>query len=261
MGNKSVIMEKQGAVAQIRLNEPETLNALSFSLVNELMQILEDLRTDEEVRAIILSGNGKVFCAGGNIKEFPEGVENSTVGRAYMANSVALASSLAQIEKPVIAAVQGYAVGAGFSLALASDFVIASQEAEFSMGFNKIGLVPDLGALYHLPRRVGMARAKEIVYFASSIGAEEAKSYGIVLEITNKDNLDSQAMKLAVTLAGKATQAVGLAKYILNKSFESSLEQVLQEERFAQSIAFTTNDHREGKKAFQGKRKAEFKGN
>jgi 2-(1,2-epoxy-1,2-dihydrophenyl)acetyl-CoA isomerase len=260
MSKDSVLIEINNCVATITLNEPKSLNSLSLALVKGLKEAIREVKENNEVRAIILTGNGKAFCAGGNIKEFPDGIQKASIGREYMEESVSLLTGLAQLEKPTVAAVNGYAVGAGFSLALACDFVLATEETIFAMVFNKIGLVPDLGGLYHLPRIVGMARAKEIVFSARDISAKEAKDYGIVLDIVRQEELIEKAQELAGSLAIKATQAIGLSKFILNRSFELSLEQLLQEERFAQAVAFSTDDHAEGIKAFFEKRSPQFSG-
>lgn len=177
-----------------------------------------------------------------------------------MESPVILLTALAQLEKPTIAAVNGFAFGAGFSIAIACDFVIASENAKFSMVFNKIGLIPDLGALYHLPRIVGKTRAKEIVYSARDISAQEAKEYGIVLDIVPQEELLQKSLQLANSLTEKATKSIGLSKYLMNQSFELTLPQFLQEERFAQAIAFSTDDYAECVAAFLEKREPKFKG-
>ncbi|WEG14381.1 enoyl-CoA hydratase/isomerase family protein [Pullulanibacillus sp. KACC 23026] len=257
--SEAVIVEVKEHVAWITLNEPESLNALSNEMASGLTEALEHLRKDNEVRAVVLTGNGKAFSAGGNIKGFPK---ESSPGwlRGYIHDTIGFLKGLAELEKPVIAAVNGFAVGAGLSIALACDMVLAVPHAQFSLGFHKLGLVPDLGALYHLPRVVGMARAKELAFSNRTLTSQEAKDYGIVLEIVEEDGLLTRAGELAEELAQSATLAIGLAKSILNHSFESSLDAIMKEEAAIQALAFASEDHQEGVKAFLTKSKPVFKG-
>ncbi|MBU8906228.1 enoyl-CoA hydratase/isomerase family protein [Desertibacillus haloalkaliphilus] len=258
--SEAVLLHVNEGVAKITLNRPEKLNVLSNEIIAGLRDALQEVKSNSAIRAVIITGNGKGFCAGGDITSFPKGYDNASVGRDYMKFGLPLITDLAQLEKPVIAAVNGYAVGAGFSLALACDFVIATEQSSFAMVFNKIGLIPDLGGLYHLPRMVGMARAKELVFSGRTISAKEAKKYGIVLDIVQNQELITKAEELATSLGTKATQAIGLAKFMLNRSFESSLEQMLREEALVQSVAFSTEDHDEGVRAFFEKRDPNFLG-
>ncbi|WP_209122691.1 enoyl-CoA hydratase/isomerase family protein [Alkalihalobacillus sp. BA299] len=261
MSVPAVLFEVENGVATITLNEPKHMNALSSSIIEGLQNSIARINEDSEIRAVVLTGSGKAFCAGGDIKTFPDSRSNAAVSRNYMKFGLPFLVELAQLEKPIVAAVNGYAVGAGFSIAIACDFILASNDSTFAMSFNKVGLVPDLGALYHLPRIVGMARAKELALTGRSITPHEAKEYGIVLEVLPQEELLERAKELASTLADSATQALGLTKHILNRSYELSLEQVLREEAMAQAIAFSTDDHKEGVTSFFEKRKPVFTGN
>ncbi|RHW38323.1 hypothetical protein D1B33_05405 [Lysinibacillus yapensis] len=258
--SKSVLLDIEDKMAIITLNEPSSLNALSEKLVKDFTEALEQIKYNPKIRVVLLKGNGRVFSTGGNIKDFPEEAHQATVGREYMDSYANLIRELAQLELPTIAAVHGYSYGAGFSIALACDFIVASASASFSMVFNKVGLVPDLAALYHLPRIVGMARAKEIVYSARAISAQEAKEYGMVFEIVSEEELHSKALELAESFTTKATRSIGLTKYLLNQSFELPLPQFLQQERLVQAVAFSSDDFAEGSTAFLEKRKPNFQG-
>ncbi|MDE5411791.1 enoyl-CoA hydratase/isomerase family protein [Alkalihalobacterium chitinilyticum] len=260
MSEPAVLFEVENGVATITLNRPKQMNTLSDEIVEGLKNALTRIKEDSAIRAVILTGNGRAFCAGGDIKSFPGNGNNAAVSREYMKFGLPFIVEIAQLEKPVVAAVHGYAVGAGFSIAIASDMIIASEESTFAMSFNKVGLVPDLGGLYHLPRIVGMARAKELALTGRSITPYEAKEYGLVLDVVPQEELLEKAKELATKLAEGATQALGLTKHILNRSYELSLEQVLREEAMAQAIAFSTDDHKEGVKSFFEKRKPIFSG-
>lgn len=259
MENAVVRLEIKNEIAFIEMNDPKALNALSSEMASGLDNAVKTVKNDLEVRAVILTGAGRAFCAGGNIKGFPTD-SSPAATRSYMHRTIGFVRDLAQMEKPVIAAVNGFAVGAGFSLALACDFVIATPSAQFSLGFHKIGLIPDLGALYYLPRVVGMARAKELALTSRTLTAEEAINYGICLEVVPGEELMTRAEALANDLATSASVALSLTKTVLNHSFESSLDDILQEEAYAQSLAFMTDDHKKGVQAFINKVKPNFTG-
>ncbi len=251
----TVLMDVSNGVATITLNRPEKMNSLSTELLDELAGCLHIARNNQEIRSVILTGNGKAFSAGGDLSEI-----QSATGTELLRAGHAVLLQLFNMEKPVIAAVNGVAVGAAFNIALACDIIIASETATFGEVFNKIGLVPDFGGIYFLPRLVGMQRAKELMFSGRIISAKEALEYGIILEVTESDKLLEQVTKLATMLAQGPTFAYGMSKTILNRSFDLTLEQVLHEETFAQALAFTSEDHKEGIKAFFEKRSPVFKG-
>ena len=260
MANQAVWLEIHNGVAQIIMSEPDTLNALSEQMAEGLKKAVQRVKEDDAIRAVILTGSGRAFSAGGNIKGFPTDAKPAVI-RTYIHDTIGFIKDLAQLEKPTIAAVNGHCVGAGLSLALACDFVISIREARFSLGFHKIGLVPDLGALYHLPRVVGMAKAKELAMTNRILTSEEAVAYGICLEVVENEGLIDRAQQLANELAQSATVALAFTKTVLNHSFETTLDDILQEEAYVQSMAFLTQDHKEGVRAFLEKTKPVFTGN
>lgn len=256
---KSVLAEKKGEVTVITLNVPQKLNSLEKKVRIELKSALAQFQNDETSRVAILTGRGKAFSAGGALEELKEGMDAVT-GVSLMADYGEIVTAIANLEKPVIAAVNGIAVGAGLSLALACDMVIASSGAVFAAVFSKVGLVPDMGATYYLPRAVGMHRAKELIFTSRTIKTDEAWRMGIVNQVVNPDELDKRACELAQQLAEGPGLAFGLAKRILARSLESNLQDMLQYETYAQSICFESQDHKEGVRAFYEKRQPAFKG-
>lgn len=248
----------ENGVATITFNRPQKMNALSAELVSGFQSALEQAAADPHVRSVILTGGGKAFSAGGDLASFSE--LDALKGKRYLQQAHRLLLTLHGLEKPVVAAVNGFATGAGFNIALACDLVIAGEEAKFGQVFSKVGLIPDFGGMYFLPRVVGLARAKELMYSGRIITAKEAHAYGIVLEVTAQDELMERARAIAESLAAGPTAALGMTKAILNRSHELSLEQLLHEEAMAQGIAFSTKDHQEGVRAFFEKRAPEFTG-
>jgi 2-(1,2-epoxy-1,2-dihydrophenyl)acetyl-CoA isomerase len=209
------------------------------------------IRADRSVRAVILRGTGADFCSGGDIRGM--NIDDAQAGRERIDDLHGWIGLLLDLDRPVIAAVDGVAYGAGFSLAILTDLVIASPRARFCMPFMKVGLVPDCGAFYTLPRVVGMSRAKDLVFSAREIGAEEAKDMGAVFEIVPQNALHDRARQLATSLAGASPVAFGLAKRALNQSCGSDLRAMLEMEALAQGIAFTTDYHQEAVRRFKEK--------
>lgn len=254
-----VLVEKKGKVSIIRLNLPDKLNSLGPELRADLKSALRQFRDNKESRVAVLTGQGRAFCAGGDLPEMEDGI-SAVYGVEHMTGCNEIILLIAGIAKPIIAAVNGVAAGAGFSIAMACDLVLASTGASFMQAFAKVGLIPDMGSLYLLPRVVGMHRAKELIWTAKRINADEAWRMGIVNSVVNPEELEPQAMELAEKLAEGPAFAIGLGKTLLSKSLESSLQDMLQCEGLAQSICLQSEDHKEGVKSFHEKRKAVFKG-
>ncbi len=249
----------KGKVALIQLNRPESMNALEDKLMAELMYVTNVVEKEEDIGAVVLTGSGKAFCAGGDLRRLEEGF-SPLEGYDYIKDFHPWLIKFSRLEKPVIAAVNGFAVGAGFCISLSCDIVLASKEAIFAQSFVNVGLIPDLGGLYFLPRLVGLQKAKELVFTGEKISAEEAKELGIVNKILPGDQLLGEAEALAQKLAKGPRVAHRLAKQIINQSLELSLEELLSLEANAQSLCFQTEDHSEAVKAFLEKRKPVFKG-
>ncbi|MGA2938822.1 MAG: enoyl-CoA hydratase/isomerase family protein [Syntrophobacteraceae bacterium] len=243
----------------IRLNMPGTMNALEKNLRSDLKDALRQFRDDGESLVAVLTGQGKAFCAGGNLLELKEGM-NAFAGMDLMKGANEIIQLIAGIEKTIIAAVNGAAVGAGFNIAIACDLVIASSSAVFGQVFGKVGLVPDLGGLYYLPRVVGMHRAKELILTQRMLKAGEALQMGIVNRVVIPEELEAHVLNLAKEIADGPAIAYGLGKMILSKSWESNLDDILQYEAFAQAICMQTEDNKEGINAFYEKRTPVFKG-
>ncbi|HYC45198.1 MAG TPA: enoyl-CoA hydratase-related protein [Burkholderiales bacterium] len=254
----NVKLEKQGGIATVTLDRADKMNALSEDMYVDVANIFGELQTDESVRAVILTGAGKAFCSGSDVGSM-QGV--TMVGnRPRMQLRHRMITNIVNLEKPVIAAVNGAAVGIGFSVALACDLIVAAESAKFSMLFKRIGLVPDGGAVFFLAQHLGIARAKELVYTARMLPAQEAREWGIATKVVPDAELIGAAQAFAGELAGSATYAIGLAKKMFQSVYVPSLEALLETEILTSTIARMTEDHKEGITAFAEKRKPQFKG-
>lgn len=254
----SVDYQLDGNVAVVTLNRPDKLNALTDPMYNRLTELFTQFKTDDAVRAVVINGAGRAFCSGSDVTTM---VNAGPVAARYrMQTRHAMITSIAYLEKPVIAAVRGVAAGIGFSIAMASDLIIASDTAKFSQIFKKIGLIPDGGAVYFLTQRIGIARAKELVYTARMLPAEEAAQWGLINRVVPDAELETNVKTLAQELAGSATFALALAKKMFQAMHVPTLETQLETENLYQSTVKLTEDHLEGVAAFKEKRAAVFKG-
>lgn len=257
---RTLKLELEDNVATITLDRPEALNALNLELKAELAEVIGSITDQPEIRAAVVTGSGRAFCAGGDITEMDPD-RTTVVSRERMGKLLReVFIPLARLEKPVIAAVNGHAHGAGFSLALAADIIYASESAIFSLAFARLGLVPDSSALYFLPRRLPINKAKELVFSARRFGAAEAMELGLVQRVIPDDELLAEARALAAELASGATIAFGLAKRLLDQSSILSMEDMAQLEAYAQGVAISTDDHAEGIRAFHERRPPVFSG-
>ena len=260
MSYHSLILTKADGVAVIQMNNPKAMNALEDELSAELLSAYKDVAADPAVGAVILTGAEKAFCAGGDLKKLNEGFPTAEAGYDYMKSFREMVTTFLNMPKPTIAAVNGFAVGAGFCIAMQADLILASDKAKFGMAFANVGLIPDLAGLYTLPRLVGLQRAKELVFTGRTIGAEEAGAMGIVNRVVPHEQLLDEAQKLARRLADGPRVALRMAKNVMNDSINMTLEQLLDLEPHAQSICFQSEDHKIGVQAFFRKEKPVSKG-
>lgn len=254
----SVRLTRKDGVATVLLDRPDKLNALSAEMYHDLARHCAELGADDEVRAVILTGAGRAFCAGGDVGSM--GGYDVVAGRKRSKSHQQMIVALHNLEKPVIAAVRGPAAGIGFSLALACDLIIASESAYFLAAFKNVGIPPDGGAVFFLTQHLGIARAKEIAYTARRVLAQEAKEMGFVMKVVPDARLEEEALALARELAASATYALKLAKKMFQSMYVPTLEMLLEMETLAVGGARLTHDHKEGVAAFKEKRPPRFKG-
>jgi len=260
MGER-VLLSKKDGIAWVTMNRPEVLNALDPELLRDLVQTLSEVGRDGEVRAVVLTGAGRAFSAGGDVKVQKQSLDMPLPSRLERATMVqGIAREITGMEKPVIAAVNGPAMGAACDMALACDMRIASESASFGELFIRRGLVPDTGAMFFLPRLVGLARAKELVFTGDIIDAREAERIGLVNRVVPAERLESETLQLAGRLASGPTKAIGLAKKVINKSLATDLETSLDYALHALALCYQTEDHAEAARAFSEKREPHFRG-
>ena len=254
--------EIDDGVATVTLDQPESLNAFSTAMQSELAALIPALAEDAPVRAIVLTGAGRAFCAGGDIREMEgAGQPSPLAGRHKLQRMLTtVLMPLLRLEKPVIAAVNGMAVGAGMNLALAADITLVAETAKFSQAFVKVGLVPDTGGLYLLTRLIGMNRAKELCFTGRTITAAEALAIGLVNRVLPTAELMPAALELAHELARGASAAIGLTKSLLHLAPTATIEEMAEFEAYALAVTLSTEDHREGIRAFREKRTPVFRG-
>jgi 2-(1,2-epoxy-1,2-dihydrophenyl)acetyl-CoA isomerase len=258
---ETILFEKSGGVANVALNRPKKLNAFDGTMHEELYEALEVAASDDEVRCVVLRGEGKGFSAGADLAQIVEGADGDPDLGEYLRSTYSrLVSRMVSMEKPIVAALHGPVYGAGVGIALACDLRLAAESTTFSVAFIKIGLMPDAGVSFLLPRLVGLGRAMEMSLLGDAVDAEEAYRIGLVNRIVSDDTLAEEATALAQRLAAMPTSALGKTKHALYASFESDLETALEREAEGQTFCGYTQDHREGVAAFFEKREARFTG-
>jgi 2-(1,2-epoxy-1,2-dihydrophenyl)acetyl-CoA isomerase len=259
MADETVLRAAADGVLTLTLNRPDALNSFTVEMKEALLAALKDAARDKAVRVVTLTGAGRAFSAGQDLKE-RQGADVNDLGTELRARYNPIVLAMRRLEKPIIGAVNGVAAGAGVSIALACDIVLASEAASFIEAFGKVGLVPDTGSTWFLPRLVGPAKAAEMIFTADSVDAATAERIGLVNRVVPADELMDEANALAARLAQAAPIALALAKRALNRSLDSGLEEALEFEAQLQSIAGRSADHKEGVVAFVEKRSPNFKG-
>lgn len=263
MDNEDLLYEVTDRVAVITLNRPERLNALTPAMREGLMHAVQKADQDDDVRVIVLTGAGRGFCSGGDVKAMNEanasGQRNALEDRIAPVRDKAVLS-MRNAKKPVIAAVNGPAAGAGMNIALACDIRIMSKNAKMGQTFAKRGLHPDWGGTYFLPRLIGIAKAAEMIWSGRMVSAEECLELGIVSQLSEPEALMDDVMAMAKTFADGPPIAIRMAKRAMYRNIDSSLEEALEFETFAQNACAATKDAKEGIAAFVEKREPQFKG-
>ena len=256
---ESILQSVENGVGIVKFNRPDVFNSFNREMALQFITVLQEFSENEEVRAVYLSGEGKAFSAGQDLKEVtdPEGPEISTIVSEHFNPII---RHIREIEKPVVSAVNGVAAGAGANIALAGDIVVAHEHASFVQAFSKIGLIPDSGGTWTLPRLIGFQKASALMMLGEKISAEEAERLGMIYKVFSADEFEEQSLALAQKLAKMPTKGLGLTKRALNSSFENTLEAQLGIEDVLQTEASNSYDYKEGVAAFLEKRKPVFKG-
>jgi 2-(1,2-epoxy-1,2-dihydrophenyl)acetyl-CoA isomerase len=255
---KAVRFTIENEIARLVLNRPDQRNALDLDMRNEIELVVRQLRAESSAKALVITGEGGAFCAGGDLRALSESRRPATANRERIRKLHVWFNELLDLEMPVIAVVDGPAFGAGFNLALAADFILATPRAQMCAVFVRIGLVPDLGGLYLLPRIVGLQRAKEIIFSGRVIGVEEAKNLGMVHEIVPQGDPLEIGVAFAERFRHAPTAAIGMAKNILNQSFNLDRHALAEMESHAQAIALETPYHHEAVADFIAKKPLGF---
>lgn len=255
----TILVAQDEGVTTITLNRPDSLNALNVTMSDEFVQAMQEARQDEGTRVVVLTGAGRAFCAGGDVKG--SGPRRTTAEEhTYIHRLARVAHEIVNIEKPVIGMINGLAVGAGCNIALACDIVIAAEEAKFSEIFVRIGLIPDLGGIFLLPRLVGLHKAKEIIFSGDMVDGREAERIGMINRAVPAAELHDVTMALARRLAKGPTKAMGLGKALMHRALATDLAGAIELEALGQSILMQTADHKEGVRAFLERRQPAFTG-
>ena len=253
-----ITLSKAQGLATLTLNAPDKLNAVSRKMIAEIKQAWEEIGADGSVRAVLLTGNGRGFCAGADLSD-PDRKNDADSGSALDKFFNPVIRTMRALPKPIVAAVNGVAAGVGMSFAMAADIAIAAKSASFLQAFSRIGLLPDGGSTWFLPRLVGEQRARALAMLAPQISAQQAMDFGLIWEVVEDAELLPTARALALKLASGPTQSYARIKEAMNRAAQNDLSQQLDIERDFQRELGRTEDFREGVTAFLAKRKAEFK--
>ena len=260
MSYEMILYEVEAGVATISLNRPDSLNAFNDQMISETTDAFKQAGRDREVRCLVITGRGRAFSAGQDLKDVREREGDFSIGEHLRHGYNRLIKRMVTLEKPIIAAVNGVAAGAGCSVALAADIRIASDKASFMQAFSRVGLIPDSGSTWMLPRLIGYARAYEMAITADRIPAAKALDWGLVNRVVPHDQLLETVAAWSAPLASGPTLAYGLTKRAMQRSFGMSLLDSLEYEAMLQDVAGRSHDSQEGVAAFIEKRDPEFKG-
>jgi 2-(1,2-epoxy-1,2-dihydrophenyl)acetyl-CoA isomerase len=256
----SILLTIENKIAFITLNRPEVFNSFNREMALKLQDILDACEKDDNVRTIVLTGSGKAFCAGQDLKEVTSPELNPGFKKILEEHYNPIITRIRNIEKPILAAVNGVAAGAGANIALACDVVVANEKTSFIQAFSLIGLIPDSGGTFFLPRLIGFQKASALMMLGDKISAEEAEQLGMIYKVFDEDSFEKEVQNLAFKLAKMPTKALGLIKKSLNQSLSNNLESQLALESKYQIESAGTDDYAEGVLAFIEKRKPNFKG-
>jgi 2-(1,2-epoxy-1,2-dihydrophenyl)acetyl-CoA isomerase len=257
MSNQLVSTAREGAVLVIRLCSPENRNSLTTELRRQLGVAIEEAERDRSVRSVFLTAEGPTFCSGGDFKMLQAECDPWSVHRRFRGLSRWLIP-LITLDKPVVVGVRGQAVGGGMGLALTGDVVIAGESAKFMCGFFRIGVVPDVGTMYHLPRLIGMARAKNLLFSGATLSAREAYDLGLIAKVVPDEEVEAGGLQEAARLADGPAEVMGLAKTLMARSFETTLTDMFAFEGFGQVLAMSNPEFHEGLNAAVQGRRADF---
>ena len=264
MDFETVILKKEGHIATITMNRPEMMNALNLQMLQEMVAAIDEIARNDDVRVVVLTGAGRVFCSGADISEGGKasGLSGTPVEmhRNLRDSYQKVALGLQRLDKPTIAMVNGAAVGAGCDFAFACDMRVGSEKARFRNGFVKVGLIPGGGGTWLYTRLMGLGRGLEFLFTGDFLEAEEAERIGVLNKIVPAEDLEREAMELAQKIANNPPLAVQMSKMMAYKALDSDLEAALEQAAACQALALSSEDHREGVNAFIEKREAQFKG-
>lgn len=264
MDFETVILKKEGHIATITMNRPEMMNALNTQMLQEMVAAIDEIACNDDVRVVVLTGAGRVFCSGADISEGGKasGLSGTPVEMHHnLRNSYQkVALRLQRLDKPTIAMVNGAAVGAGCDFAFACDMRVGSEKARFRNGFVRVGLIPGGGGTWLYTRLMGLGRGLEFLFTGDFLEAEEAEHIGVLNKIVPADDLERETMELAQKIANNPPLAVQMSKMMAYKALDSDLEAALEQAAACQALALSSEDHREGVNAFIEKREAQFKG-
>jgi len=262
MSFSTITYQKDQGVAVLTLNRPASLNSFNSLMHDEVREAIKDARDNSDVRCLVITGTGRGFCAGQDLSDRAVKVSDEApdLGESVEKNYNPLVRNIMTMEKPVLCAVNGVAAGAGASIALACDIVLAAKSAKFIQAFCKIGLVPDSGGTFNLVRALGLPRAKALALLGDKLSAEQAQNWGMIWQCVEDESLMDETMTLALHLATQPTKGLARIKELMNNSFSTPMHQQLEQEKLAMRALGRTSDYQEGVSAFMEKRQPTFTG-